>query len=87
MKLKHCILSLILFISAQNISAQISKEVLFVGNSYTNFNNLRGIVGDIASSLGDTLIHDMSAPGGYTYQQHSTYPFTLNKINNRSWIM
>jgi len=39
----------------------------------------------IAGSLGDTVTQDSSTPGGYTAQQHSTDPNTLNKIAQGNW--
>ncbi|NVK28500.1 MAG: T9SS type A sorting domain-containing protein [Flavobacteriia bacterium] len=62
-----------------------TQRVLFIGNSYTNANNLPQLVADVASSLGDTLIHDKNTPGGYTLQSHSTDQTTLNKIALGTW--
>lgn len=52
-----------------NIFAQHSK-VLFIGNSYTSVNNLPELISNIFTSTGDTLLYEMSAPGGCTFQQH-----------------
>lgn len=68
-----------------NLHAE-KRNVLFIGNSYTNYNGgLPTIAANIASSLGDTLIHESSTPGGFTAQQHSTHPATLNKISQGNW--
>lgn len=50
--------------------AQTVKKVLFVGNSYTEVNNLPNMVSDIANSLGDRLVYESNTPGGCTFSQH-----------------
>ena len=65
--------------------SQQTKEVLFIGNSYTYGNNLPDLVKQIALSFGDTLIHDSSTPGGATFNVHSTSAQTLSKINQQQW--
>ncbi len=46
-------------------------RVLFIGNSYTEVNNLPGMIADIAASVGDTLTYDRNTPGGCTFKQHT----------------
>ena len=65
--------------------SQLKKEVLFVGNSYTYVNDLPNLVKQIALSFGDTLVHESSTPGGYSFNAHSTNTQTLNKINQQQW--
>ena len=65
--------------------SQETKKVLFIGNSYTFVNNLPDIISNIALSMGDTLIYDSSTPGGFSFQQHTTYSETLTKINSENW--
>lgn len=65
--------------------SQLKKEVLFVGNSYTYVNDLPNMVKQIALSFGDTLVHESSTPGGYSFNVHSTNTQTLNKINQQQW--
>lgn len=77
---------LILLLLKFEINAQSeSKRVLFIGNSYTYVNNLPQMIADIANSMGDTLIFDSNAPGGYTLQSHSTNAVTLEKIASSNW--
>ena len=64
---------------------QLKKEVLFIGNSYTYYNNLPDLVNEIALSFGDTLMHESSTPGGSNFNAHSTNAQTLNKINQKEW--
>ena len=67
------------------VFSQQTKEVLFIGNSYTNYNNLPSLVQEIALSFGDTLIHDSSTQGGAGFNFHSTNINTLNKISQKPW--
>jgi hypothetical protein len=61
-------------------------KVLFIGNSYTYVNNMPQIVADIATAMGDTLVWDMEAPGGFSLGAHYQYsPPTLNKIKAGGW--
>ncbi len=69
--------------------AQSSKNVLFLGNSYTAVNNLPQMIADIATSMGDTLIYDSNTPGGYTLQGHASNPQSLSQImaGNRDYVV
>jgi PKD repeat protein len=62
-----------------------TQNVLFVGNSYTYYNNMPLIVANLALSMGDTLIYDSSTPGGHTLEQHSANATTLSKIAQGGW--
>src|SRR5688572_1965497 len=76
-----CLASLLL--SSQNIPKKISA--LFIGNSYTYFNNLPQLVQSLASANSDTLYADSNTPGGYTLQNHFANSTTLAKINSYPW--
>jgi len=65
--------------------SQSTKEVLFVGNSYTYYNNLPSLVNDMAVNTGDTFIYDVEAPGGQDFKNHESNPNVLNKINSSNW--
>lgn len=76
-------LSLFLFLLLVPIlSWSQNTSILFVGNSYTYVNDLPKLVKDIALSKGDSVTTDLSAPGGYTFQNHCTNATTLAKINS-----
>ncbi|WP_278379467.1 PKD domain-containing protein [Chryseobacterium arthrosphaerae] len=62
---------------------QTSRRVFFIGNSYTNVNNLPGLIKNVADSAGDILEHQSQTPGGATLQSHinSTTVATLNQGN------
>jgi hypothetical protein len=62
-----------------------TKRMLFLGNSYTSFNNLPQMLANIAASTGDSLIFDSNTPGGHTLRQHATNPVSLGKIAVGNW--
>lgn len=62
-----------------------SKNVLFLGNSYTAVNNLPQMLTDVAFSTGDTLYCNSNCPGGYTFELHSTNATTLSYIATGNW--
>jgi hypothetical protein len=57
---------LVLFSSSATVFSQITKNVLFIGNSYTYYNNMPMMLSQMANSTGDNINTDSSAPGGYT---------------------
>jgi hypothetical protein len=73
---------LLLFILLYSVSgfAQIRRNVAFLGNSYTDVNNLPQIASDVASSTGDTLVFSKYTPGGYTLEQHLADTNSLNLV-------
>jgi hypothetical protein len=63
-----------------------SKSVLFIGNSYTFYNDgLPTVLKNVANSLGDVIETEMNAPGGYTFQAHAVNSTTLDLISSRAW--
>lgn len=70
-----------------NSFGQNPKRVLFLGNSYTQVNNLPQILADVAASVGDSVFTDRSTPGGYTLQLHSSNSNSLEKIRQGGWDM
>ncbi len=60
-------------------------KVLFLGNSYTYYNNMPQHVANMATATGDTLIFDMYAPGGYTLDDHGQDTVSRGKIANGGW--
>ena len=83
---KKYLLSTLLFLFCQQLSiAQQKKNVLFIGNSYTAYNNLPQLTANVALSTGDTLIFDSNTPGGQTFQGHFTNSQTTSKIQAGGW--
>lgn len=64
----------IFFILIANIfcHAQQTLNALFIGNSYTEVNNLPEMVSQIALSTGNSLNYQSNTPGGCTFSQHCT---------------
>lgn len=68
------------------LDAQARKvRALFIGNSYTEFNNLPAIINNLALASGDTLEFSKSTPGGATLEGHSMNPSTLALIEEGNW--
>lgn len=77
---------LILFSSFSIFSfSQDTATVLFIGNSYTAYNNLPQMVADLATSLGDHVSKDANTPGGATFEAHSNNATNYTKINSQPW--
>lgn len=73
------------FFCCSLLFAQETKRVLFLGNSYTAYNNLPQLVHSIASSLGDSVYFESRVPGGYTLQGHSSDAASLALIAQGDW--
>ncbi len=63
---------LVLLLSCLTAAAQDAINVLFIGNSYTEVNNLPQMTADIATSMGHTMTWSSNTPGGCTFSQHCT---------------
>ena len=81
--MKYSIL-LLLLVGFLPISAQ-TKKVLFIGNSYTSYNNLPKMVADAAKTTGDTLIYDSQTVGGYSLKVHSQNATVYSKMRSNTW--
>lgn len=66
-------------------SAQLTKSALFLGNSYTAYNNLPAMTSSLATSVGDVLIYNSNTPGGYTFEGHSTNTTSINLMQQGTW--
>lgn len=77
---------LITFLLLSSVAlGQTTKKVCFLGNSYTYFNDLPGIISALAAADGNTLVKDQNTPGGYTFEGHSTNSTSLSKISSDTW--
>jgi len=81
------ILLLALFVAGhvQQAPAQVLRHTLFLGNSYTGFNNLPQLVQSLARSAGDSLVIGKRHPGGYTLQDHRNDAQSTQLIQNGTW--
>lgn len=60
-------------------------RVLFLGNSYTSYNNLPELVKQLALTSGDTLEYRSNTPGGCTFYQHSYDAQSIALIKQGDW--
>ena len=60
-------------------------KVLFIGNSYTDVNNLPQMIASIAAAEGDTLVFSANLPGGYTFNNHLNNATTTSLIQQGGW--
>ncbi|PSK94819.1 putative secreted protein (Por secretion system target) [Taibaiella chishuiensis] len=79
------LLLLCLLTGAGSASAGDTLRVLFIGNSYTDVNNLPEVVRKLANASGDSLYYKVSVPGGTTFEQHAALPATVNLIAQGGW--
>lgn len=52
------------------VSFADNYKVLFIGNSYTDVNNLPSLIQQVSQSAGDDISFTASVPGGCTFQNH-----------------
>ena len=60
-------------------------RVLFIGNSHTYMNDVPALFANLSQSGGHVVVTDMSAPGGYSLEQHTADATTLSKIAQGTW--
>lgn len=58
-------------------------KVLFIGNSYTDVNNLPSLIQQVCQSTGDDISYSASVPGGCTFQQHLNQ--SMSYIKQGGW--
>jgi hypothetical protein len=78
------LLLLLISIVTTSLDAQVTR-VLWIGNSYTGYNNLATMFKDLALSGGDSVYVEANTPGGVTLQGHTTNATTLQKIAQPGW--
>ncbi len=79
------LLTIALAFGSLTVFGQVTKKVLFLGNSYTYYNQMPLMVENLATSKGNTLIHDANTPGGQRLLQHATNATSLSKIASNDW--
>lgn len=79
------IATFIYFLLINSVVAQQTKKVLFLGNSYTDNNNLPNMIASMATNTGDQLIHDRNTPGGYRFLNHANNSTSIAKIQSNNW--
>ena len=81
--MKKVLLLLATLTAATSLYAQ--TQVLFIGNSYTGYNNLATMVENVAASAGYSFSNSSLTPGGATLYQHSQNASTYNQMGSKSW--
>ena len=66
-------------------SFHAQTKALFLGNSYTSYNNLPQLTADCANSAGYALVTGNNTPGGCTFQQHTTNATSQSLIASGDW--
>lgn len=83
--MKRVLILLIAIVIASALSAQDNhKRVLFIGNSYTDVNNLPLLVQRVSESAGTMIDYQSNTPGGCTFAQHCTNQ-SMTLIQQGGW--
>ena len=60
-------------------------EILLIGSSYFNYNNLKNLIKNLADSSGTEIYIEMHGQNGLYLSDHASSPGTEAKINERDW--
>ena len=82
--MKKILITTLILLSALTARAQETKQVLFIGNSYTEVNDLPQLVQRVAESAGQRIEYGSNTPGGCTFQQHCTNQ-SMTLIQRGGW--
>lgn len=66
-------------------SRSANHKILFVGNSYTFYNNMPQLFFKLAESGGKNILVDQSTFAGYWLDNHLTNDHTLHKLQKEDW--
>ena len=82
-----CVMPVLAEESTSNRSAftQEPYEILFIGSSYFNYNNLPGLFENLAISSGNEVYIDQYIPSGLYLSDHASSSITEVKINEKDW--
>lgn len=75
----------IMFFVSFSIFAQIEKTGLFIGNSYTYYNNLPDLISQISASKGNQFSYETHTPGGASLSDHASNPNVDDLIELQEW--
>ena len=82
--MKRIVALLSALVVVTGVSAQQSINALFIGNSYTEVNNLPEMISNIAENIGDHIVYQSNTPGGCTFAQHCNNQ-SMTLIRNGGW--
>jgi hypothetical protein len=78
-RIRLSILSILIFLGfLKCVNAQDTLSVLFIGNSMTHVQDLPGLLTNLASANGKTIITAQNTPGGYFLSDHVTDSVSLS---------
>jgi len=80
-----CFAAIIILSATVVVAQDDTTRVLFIGNSHTYTNNVPMLFAGLSLAGGHPVVTGMSAPGGYTLQQHTTNATTLALISQGNW--
>lgn len=60
-------------------------KVLFLGNSYTYYNDLPQLIKNLSLSMGDLVYTDQNTPGGQRLMDHAENAISYGKIKDQDW--
>lgn len=83
--IKKSIFSLLFLLLWGSVLMADGYRVLFIGNSYTDVNNLPQMIASIAEAEGDTLVFSANLPGGSTFNYHLNNSVTTSLIQQGNW--
>lgn len=83
--MRRLIACTVLCLAICDTAASAQTRVLFLGNSYTRYNDMPNLFKGLAEEAGHSVFVDHLAPGGYSLTQHSTNTTTLAKIAEGGW--
>ncbi len=93
-QLFFCLLVILVFLLLFNCSTDYTDDdteeiqyvkILYIGNSYTYFNDLPKIIKDIAITVNIDITYDQSTFGGYRFLHHKDDAATISKIQAEDW--
>ncbi len=83
--MKHLFILLAVCALVSSSQAQDTTRVLFLGNSYTYYNDLPQLLTDLAADMGHVVETASNTPGGYTLQDHASNDTSLDLIAEGGW--
>ena len=73
------------YLSANPKNNQDTCEILLIGSSYFNYNNLSNLIKNLADSSNKEIYIEMHGQNGLYLSDHAGSPATEAKINERDW--
>jgi len=79
------VFQLVAILSLALLPPVYSISVLWIGNSYTYYNDLPTIVSKLAQAAGEGYEFDSHLEGGWSWEKHWNSNETLQKIGSKAW--